>query len=778
MGSRPLPCGVFACVYSLGIFMTVADRVRELVTFTGTKGTTTTITLPGSAASGYDPFSRRYSTGAANIPVVIAHRSADEWQACYCTYSSANTLTVDEIVATSDAADASPNFSAGDKDIYVAAISKAFKVSRFDNTGLKVLDTNASHTLTIAPGSNLTADRTLTITTGDAARTLTLTGDASLTGTNSGDQTITLTGDVTGSGTGSFATAIGAGVIVDADVNASAAIAGTKLAFTQTGTGASSRTVDAKLKDGWVSVKDFGATGDGVTNDTTAINNAIAAVNTAGGGVVYFPPGTYATTTGITLGNGSASAPSTKDNRIRLVGASYGSTTGKINQQVNGSSRLLFAGTASLTANLLYFQGPMYGVGVENLTLDCDNKAGRGLLVNHVTQGTFHRVSCRNYTEAGFYLTTQSANPVGAAFGCADNRFTDCYGFLDNQAADTEGTATGSQTSTTLADTGKTWTTNEWTNYQVRIVSGTGSGQTRTISSNTATALTVSPAWTTTPVAGSSVYRIEGTIRGIILTSGVSTGTDLAGQPDSARNVFIGGTYFYGCTSESHGAWLNGADNNAFIEVQFLPRHSVTTGYDVYLQQWTANGAFPLENYFSNLGMTRGVAGNGDVGSSYGNTFFPFPTSDGATGLATVTGISGGDHKGKSYVAGKRAYRGRQIIRVDDSTTRSTTSTSETDLTGYSTTITTLADTKLKVTLSVWAAKSTTSYGYFYINVGGSDDAVSELRVGADGYYSSRVTVGIIDVGAGTHTVKIRFKSGDGTSIDVLKGFMIVEELY
>ncbi|MFO0476592.1 MAG: glycosyl hydrolase family 28-related protein [Alphaproteobacteria bacterium] len=606
----------------------------------------------------------------------------------------------------------------------------------------------------------------------------TLKTDLGLTGTNSGDQTITLTGDVTGSGTGSFVTAIGTGVIVDADVNASAAIAGTKLAFTQTGTGASSRTVDAKLKDGWVSVKDFGATGDGVTNDTTAIDNAIAAVNSAGGGVVYFPPGTYATTTGITLGNGSASAPSTKDNRIRLVGASYGSTTSKINQQVNGASRLLFTGTASLTANLLYFQGPMYGVGVENLTLDCDNKAGRGLLVNHVTQGTFHRVSCRNFTETGFYLTTQSANPTGAAFGCADNRFTDCYALLDTQATNTEGTATGTQTSTTLADTGKTWTTNEWTNYQVRIVSGTGSGQTRTISSNTSTALTVSSAWTTTPVAGSSVYRIEGTIRGIILTSGVSTGTDLAGQPDSARNVFIGGTYFYGCTSDSHGAWLNGADNNAFIEVQFLPRHSVTTGYDVYLQQWTANGAFPLENYFSNLGMTRGVAGNGSVGSSYGNTFYPFPTSDGATGLETVTGISGGDHKGKSYVGGKRAYRGRQVIRVDDSTTRNTTSTTEVDLTGYSTTITTLADTKLKVTLSVWAAKSTTNYGYFYINVGGTSDTVSELRVGADAYYSSRVTVGIIDVGAGTHTVKIRFKSGDGTTIEVLKGFMIVEELY
>ena len=55
---------------------------------------------------------------------------------------------------------------------------------------------------------------------------------AAITGTNTGDQTITLTGDVTGSGTGSFATTIAAGVIVNADVNTSAAVALTKLAAT------------------------------------------------------------------------------------------------------------------------------------------------------------------------------------------------------------------------------------------------------------------------------------------------------------------------------------------------------------------------------------------------------------------------------------------------------------------------------------------------------------------------------------------------------------------
>lgn len=91
----------------------------------------------------------------------------------------------------------------------------------FPNTGLHILDTNASHDLIIAAGSDLTADRQLTITTGDAARTLTLSGNATLSGgthsgTNTGDQTITLTGDVTGSGTGSFAASISSSVITTA----------------------------------------------------------------------------------------------------------------------------------------------------------------------------------------------------------------------------------------------------------------------------------------------------------------------------------------------------------------------------------------------------------------------------------------------------------------------------------------------------------------------------------------------------------------------------------
>lgn len=48
------------------------------------------------------------------------------------------------------------------------------------NNGLHVLDTNASHDLIITPGSDLSADRILTITTGDAARTISLLADLSI----------------------------------------------------------------------------------------------------------------------------------------------------------------------------------------------------------------------------------------------------------------------------------------------------------------------------------------------------------------------------------------------------------------------------------------------------------------------------------------------------------------------------------------------------------------------------------------------------------------------
>src|SRR5689334_1654131 len=46
-----------------------------------------------------------------------------------------------------------------------------------------------------------------------------------------------------------------------------------------------------------VSVRDHGATGDGKTLDTAALNKAVDACAAVGGGVVEFPPGRYLTAT-------------------------------------------------------------------------------------------------------------------------------------------------------------------------------------------------------------------------------------------------------------------------------------------------------------------------------------------------------------------------------------------------------------------------------------------------------------------------------------------------
>lgn len=72
--------------------------------------------------------------------------------------------------------------------------------------------------------------------------------------------------------------------------------------FLQAGSGAVTRTVQSKLRD-TVSVKDFGAVGDGVADDSAAIQDAVDSLTS--GGTLVFPFGTYKINThiDITVGN-------------------------------------------------------------------------------------------------------------------------------------------------------------------------------------------------------------------------------------------------------------------------------------------------------------------------------------------------------------------------------------------------------------------------------------------------------------------------------------------
>ena len=84
--------------------------------------------------------------------------------------------------------------------------------------------------------------------------------------------------------------------------------------FIQAYTGAVASTAQAKMRE-TVSVKDFGAVGDGTTNDTAAIQTAVNYVILNNLGSLYFPTGTYLCSTPVTLNMDA-------QNGIRLYGTS------------------------------------------------------------------------------------------------------------------------------------------------------------------------------------------------------------------------------------------------------------------------------------------------------------------------------------------------------------------------------------------------------------------------------------------------------------------------
>ena len=91
---------------------------------------------------------------------------------------------------------------------------------------------------------------------------------------------------------------------------------------------------------------------------------------------------------------------------------------------------------------------------------------------------------------------------------------------------------------TTLTDASRAWTVNQWSNTLVKIISGTGAGQYRIVTSNTASILTVNAAWTTNPDA-TSVYEVGSFSAGIASAGAAATITNgTSGAATWATNMW------------------------------------------------------------------------------------------------------------------------------------------------------------------------------------------------------------------------------------------------
>lgn len=221
------------------------------------------------------------------------------------------------------------------------------------------------------------------------------------------------------------------GAVTNADINSSAAVVSSKLAFTQSGGGVQ-RPVESKLRD-VVSVKDFGAVGDGVTNDTAAIqaaNNAAAAA----GKSLYFPSGVY----GVGIGSGAGSSlnatTSWYGNRSTIKQLNYTNSTAAYLITVNNQSNLTLSG--------LILDGQVTAVGqpvngdLPNMSTDTNTESNwsqtYGLAIRGSSNVTVIDCVGKNFLRASFRCDNDSSpsNPCSnvAFIRCQSQRNRGIFG--------------------------------------------------------------------------------------------------------------------------------------------------------------------------------------------------------------------------------------------------------------------------------------------------------------------------------------------------------------
>jgi len=177
---------------------------------------------------------------------------------------------------------------------------------------------------------------------------------------------------------------------------------------------------------GWYNVKHYGAVGNGSNDDRSAIQSALTAANSAGGGTVYCPPGTYRVTVAVHPDSANFFAGLLIGDNVCLVGAGRTSTTIKLaNTQTGGSA----AGDSAVIMNLAITAGNSR-IRVSDLTVDGNNvnqstAVHQGIDWRHVTDAIVERVTVTNCqgTSTSTYLETgqfYSAN-------CGNLIYRDCW---------------------------------------------------------------------------------------------------------------------------------------------------------------------------------------------------------------------------------------------------------------------------------------------------------------------------------------------------------------
>jgi parallel beta-helix repeat protein len=155
----------------------------------------------------------------------------------------------------------------------------------------------------------------------------------------------------------------------------------------------------------------FGAHGDGTHDDTAVIQGMLDQVAAAGGGYVYFTPGTYL-----------CSQLSVDDN-VHLAGLNADACVIKCNNGLDAGAAFIDCSNTT-------------GVSIENLTIDGNNSANPAVGVYVTGNGSYKNFKLRGCVVKGFNSTSEGLPSVGQGCGVyvwtADGVTIDGNDFVDN----------------------------------------------------------------------------------------------------------------------------------------------------------------------------------------------------------------------------------------------------------------------------------------------------------------------------------------------------------
>lgn len=176
--------------------------------------------------------------------------------------------------------------------------------------------------------------------------------------------------------------------------------------------------IPTQSSSGFYNVKDFGAKGDGTTDDTIAFKGALAYIGTRNGGTLYVPQGDFAIGVGATNFRGL-----TLPSGLNLIGASSiytGAPTGNAITNSGGASRIkLSASTGESSSSDLFRIGECTErVNLRDVELYASSNVGTnaveavGKYSNSAQDLSFDRLVFSNFNRGLYFHGLPDSNPL------------------------------------------------------------------------------------------------------------------------------------------------------------------------------------------------------------------------------------------------------------------------------------------------------------------------------------------------------------------------------